>query len=42
MVEIQAPRPTDLLPIGEIVRRTGVAAAAPGAAPPRAHLPQPP
>ncbi|MBT1584587.1 redox-sensitive transcriptional activator SoxR [Curtobacterium flaccumfaciens] len=28
MVEIQAPRPTDLLPIGEIVRRTGVAASA--------------
>ncbi|UXN26822.1 redox-sensitive transcriptional activator SoxR [Curtobacterium flaccumfaciens] len=28
MVEIPAPRPTDLLPIGEIVRRTGVAASA--------------
>ncbi|MBT2502441.1 redox-sensitive transcriptional activator SoxR [Curtobacterium sp. ISL-83] len=28
MVEIPDPKPTDLLPIGEIVRRTGVAASA--------------
>ncbi|MEK6312242.1 MAG: MerR family DNA-binding transcriptional regulator, partial [Curtobacterium sp.] len=28
MVEIPVPRPTDLLSIGEVVRRTGVAASA--------------